>query len=228
MKRPCLLFGLAASLLYGAGGCVAPVAAVTKLKAYLSYQNPRGGMLRFSFAQIGGDVLFRRYGVPKYFDPAQPLVYSYREGAGVRVDSCPADSWMQCAENRLEERARAQGLSSHTDGRTGRNCHLSITFPAWRPSPDTPLKRKLAAELLNEIMPPDSDFKAVYVRDFNLNDPDLLFYYIDSEGRDSFQGCYFNASRQPHCGWHMFGQAPVESLKRSVIERPYELFPAAK
>lgn len=60
-------------------------------------------------------------------------------------------------------------------------------------------------------MPPDSDFKAVYVRDFNLDDPDLLFYYIDSEGRDSFQGCYFDASRQPRCGRHIFLQQRPQS-----------------
>ncbi|MGA2712490.1 MAG: hypothetical protein ABSG41_05230 [Bryobacteraceae bacterium] len=228
MKRSCLLFGLAPVLLYGATDCVAPPAAAGKLKAYLSYHNPRGGVMRFSFASIGGHALFRRYGVPQHFDPAQPLVYTYREGISVTVDSCPFDSWMQCGEERLEERARAQGLSDRAAGQSTeveRSCDLSITIPVWRPSPDSPLKRKLAADLLDEIMPPDSDFRAVYVRDFNVEDPDVMFYYVDAEGRDSFQGCRFDASRQPHCGWHMFGQAPVESLKRSVMARPYKLFP---
>lgn len=95
----------------------------------------------------------------------------------------------------------------------------------WHPSPDSPLKRRLAAELLKEIMPPGLNLKAVYVRDFNVDDPDLLFYYIDAAGHGSLQGCYFDASRQPHCGWHMFGQAPVERLRHSVMEMPYKLFP---
>jgi hypothetical protein len=230
MKRFCLLFGLAPVFLYGASDCVAPPATVSKLKAYLTYQNRMGGVMRFSFTQIGADALFRRYGVPKYFDPAQPLVYTYQEGVGVTVDSCPVDSWMQCGEKRLEERARAQRLSSQADGQragVGQSCDLSIAFPAWRPSPDSPLKRRAAAELLKEIMPPNSDMKAVYVRDFNVDDPDLLFYYIDAEGRDSFQGCGFDVSRQPHCGRHMFGQTTVESLKQSVMARPYKLFPPA-
>lgn len=202
MKQFCLLFGLAPVLLYGASDCVAPVGAVSKLKAYLSYQNPHGGVLRFSFAQIAGDSLFRRYGVPKYFDPAHPLIYTYREGVGVTVDSCPVDSWMQCAEKRLEERAHARGLSDNAAGQSPgaeRACNLSITIPVWFPSPDGPLKRKVAAELLKEINP-DDDFRAVYVRDFNVEDPDVMFYYIDAEGTDSVQGCYFDASRQPTVG----------------------------
>jgi hypothetical protein len=123
--------------------------------------------MRFSFASIGGDALFRRYGVPQHFDPAQPLVYTYRDGLSVTVDSCPFDSWMQCGEERVEERARSHGLSNRVAGQgteVERSCDMSITIPVWHPSPDGSLKRRLAAELLNEIMPPDSDFRAVYLR----------------------------------------------------------------
>jgi hypothetical protein len=40
-------------------------------------------------------------------------------------------------------------------------------------------------------------------------------------GEVDFQGCSFDAKQSPHCsGWHLFGQTPLDSLKKRIMSRP--------
>jgi hypothetical protein len=67
--------------------------------------------------------------------------------------------------------------------------------------------------------------KAIYIRDFNLDDPEIEAHIVDDRDPPYFLGCWFDVARSPHCAWHMFGQSPPESLKRQIMERPYRLYP---
>jgi len=97
----------------------------------------------------------------------------------------------------------------------------------WQPSPNTPEKRRIAAEIGKEVRKFGYyDATVIYVRDFNLDDPDITAYIKDRKGHIQIQGCWFNRARPPYCsGWHLFGQAPVSSLRRSVMTRPYRVYP---
>ena len=68
-------------------------------------------------------------------------------------------------------------------------------------------------------------YKAIYMRDFNLNDPNIDIYLLSDKGEAEFQGCDFDPSKKPVCGWHMYGMAPRESLLQNVMDVPYRLFP---
>lgn len=67
--------------------------------------------------------------------------------------------------------------------------------------------------------------KKVYVRNFNVNDPDLWFYIVDANGASSIQRCSFNAGLHPRCAWHEFGQAEINQLKQEILALPYQLVP---
>jgi hypothetical protein len=98
--------------------------------------------------------------------------------------------------------------------------------PAWHASPDNPLKRKLASEVLQELVHFGyRNPREVYVRDFNVADPELDFYVVDREGNGNIQGCHFDAEISPHCGWHLYGMSPTEAVKRDIMVQPYKLLP---
>ena len=229
MDRTLLLVGLLPILAYGADECAAPPDALAKLKAYLSYET-RGrlwgpGTKRFSLAEADGTALFLQYEVPKYYDETQGFVYAFRKGSRLLVAGCPNNpQWTKCAENDFRE-------FIHQPPRTperpiGPTCDLSITVPEWRPSPDSPLKRRLASEVLQELMEYGyTNPREVYVRDFNVGDPELDVYIVDQDGKGNLQGCTFDADFHPHCAWHFYGQSPVEELKWEIMARPYRLFP---
>jgi hypothetical protein len=227
-----LLVGLFAIVAYGASDCLPPPNALASLKDYLAYSADRRGdrpsVELFSFATADGDALFLQHEVPRYFDKTQRFVYVFREGHPLFQTSCPADpKWRECAEKSFRDLMPA--AAGDDEARTaGSSCDLSVMIPKWHPSADSPLKRKLASEVLQELMRFGWEHpKEVYVRDFNIHDPDLDFYIIDAEGKENIQGCWFDASRLPHCQWHMYGQSPFESLKREIMDRPYRLVPAS-
>jgi len=209
--------------------CAAPPDAVAQLKAYLSYESSVSfgapGPRRFSFAPAGGDALFLQHGAPGSFRGAQRLVYVSRKGRPLLVAGCPSDTpWTKCAEDEL--RNVTHDPADPRDRPIGPACELSVTVPEWRPSADSDLKRALASEALQELFEFGyANPRAVYVRDFNVADPELDFYVVGAEGNESLQGCAFDAYRRPHCDWHGFGQSPVEKLKRQIMTRPYKLFP---
>jgi hypothetical protein len=106
-------------------------------------------------------------------------------------------------------------------------CELTLEVPAWKPSPEDDSKTKLASEILREIQGfGASEAKSIYIRDFNADDPEIEAYITNPDGQAEFLGCSFDAAKSPHCEWHGFGQAPLESLKREIMVRPYRLYPS--
>jgi len=132
---------------------------------------------------------------------------------------------MECAQEALLGLTRGAAAAARERTVKG-SCDLLVTIPKWHPSPDSSLKRRLASEVLQELM----NFgwerpKEVYVGDFNVHDPEMDFYIVDADGKENIQGCRFNAFRVTHCEWHMYGQSTLESVKREIMERPYRLVP---
>jgi hypothetical protein len=224
-----ILIALVPVLAYGAPNCTAPLDALAKVKSYISYESRAGlwgrGPEHFSFATSDGDALFLQQEVRPYYDKAQRFVYAFRQGNRLVVTGCPNNSqWTRCAEKQLRE---AIHKPADTPERlAGPVCDLSFTIPVWHPSPDGPLKRRLAASVLQELMEYGYvDPMEVYVRDFSVSDPELDFYIVDREGKSDLQRCTFDADIRPHCAWHLFGQSSTEELKRDIIALPYRLFP---
>jgi hypothetical protein len=132
--------------------------------------------------------------------------------------TCPADqNWQRCAETIV-------GLEAANH--LVRTCMAILdlrSIPGWEPSPDDQTKRQVAAELRIEIETKWQGVQQIVVRDFNLKDRQITMYLKMLDG-DYFQGCGFYAARQPHCeGWHLFGQAPLSSIREWIFEKPYRL-----
>jgi hypothetical protein len=226
-----LLIAIIQVFAYGAPDCTPPPDAVAKLRGYLSYMSREGlwspGAKHFSLAEADGDALFLQHEVPQHFDETQRFVYAFRKGNRLLAAGCPADpEWTKCAEKDFRELIHEP--ASSLQGPVGAACDLTITVPAWRPSPDSPFKRSLASEVLQELMEYGAiNPREVYVRDFNVADPELDFYIIDREGKDDLQGCTLDADLHPHCAWHLYGMSPLAKLKRGIMAQPYKLFPPA-
>lgn len=112
------------------------------------------------------------------------------------------------------------------NGQTPRICTTTIDLrdiPAWSPSPDSLEKRKVSAELLEEIKAKWPGVRQVVVRDFNVKDPQITMY-LKMPDAEYFQGCAFHATDQQHCtGWHLFGMVPNSTIKQWVFEKPLRL-----
>jgi hypothetical protein len=219
---------LVPGVMFGASKCAPPAGAVTKLKAYLSYESSVGagnsGVESFSFAMAGKDALFLQNKPPQYYNEAQRPVYIFRKGSPLFASVCPIGAlWATCAETRFRESVHEP---TNTIERLGPECDFEVIIPEWHSSPGSPFKKQVASEVLKELM----EFgyvapKEVFVRDFNVNDPELDFYIIDANGEQEVQGCTFDAYDLPHCRWHRFGQSSVPELKRRITARPYRLLP---
>lgn len=145
MQHGLLLIALAPALAYGARDCVAPPAALFKLKAYLSYESSINtgshGERQFSFVLADDEALFLQHEVPPNFDATKRLVYVFREGRPLLGTSCPANSgWIQCAQSQFENFARHPDANAPVLPAT-RSCDLRITIPKWRPSPNDAYKK---------------------------------------------------------------------------------------
>lgn len=132
--------------------------------------------------------------------------------------SCSVEQdWRKCVEKSVGPEA-ANNLV--------RTCTAAVdlrAIPAWRPSPNGKVKRRVADELRREIEAQWPAAQEIVIRDFNLKDRQITIYLKTPDG-DYFQGCGFHAMREPHCeGWHLFGHAPVSSLRKRVFEMPYRL-----
>jgi len=207
---------------------MAPRDAVDALRAYLSYESSVGfgrpGPRRFSLAVAGYDVMFLQHDVQRRSSPTQRPVYVFRAGNPLFAAGCPADAeWPACSENGFRD---AIHESVTTSGVVELGCDISVTIGNWRPTPASERKRALASEVLQELF----QFgyvnpKVVFVRDFNVSDPELNFYVVDAEGKDNLQGCSFTSNRRPHCVWHLYGQSPLAGLRQEIMARPYKLYP---
>ena len=206
----------------GSPMCAPPEAAVAQLRAYFAYQNSffrnRSVQQRFSVLRIGDQVFFRHNNPPPYTDPSLSPIYIYRPGHRIDTNNCPTGpGWVNCVADLARNPGRPDGPA----------CEFTLEVPAWKPSPDNELKQKLASEILQEIQAfgGSSGTKAIYIRDFNVDDPEIEAYIINTTAEPEFLGCSLDAAKSPHCEWHGFGQAPVASLRRQIMSRPYRLYP---
>jgi hypothetical protein len=132
--------------------------------------------------------------------------------------TCPVDrNWRKCIEGFAEtERTNDVVIT----------CSTTINIrgiPPWEPSPNDQSKRRVAAELRLEIEAQWPGVQQIAVRDFNLNDDQITMYLKMPDG-DYYQGAGFHAMRKPHLeGWHLFGQAPLTSIRKWIFERSYKL-----
>ena len=176
----------------------------------------------------------RQNTVPEHYDPSLRPVWIFDPNSALTGANCsPGASWTDCAiyEGRHADQARPV-LQANEEfhyppaGVTPTVCEYTLDVPKWEPSPVSPEKRRIAAELLTEFRAFHyDDAREIVIRDFNLDDPEITAYITGAAGSHEFQGCGFARNRKPHCTWHMFGQAPVSSLRRHVMSRPYRLYP---
>lgn len=97
------------------------------------------------------------------------------------------------------------------------------SIPRWEPSPNSQTKHQIAGELRREIEQKWQGVLEIVARDFNLKDNQITMYLKMPDG-DYYQGCGFRAMREPHCeSWHLFGMAPVSSIRKWILDRPYRL-----
>jgi len=62
----------------------------------------------------------------------------------------------------------------------------------------------------------------IVLRDFNLQDPQLTYYFKLPDG-DYVEGCGFRLI-SPHCvDMHQFGMVPNAAIRAAILERPYRL-----
>jgi hypothetical protein len=241
MRRQALFLALLLGLRSrGVAQCPPLGPAVAELKAYLTYENGLGANKpkseSFSVLKIGDRVFFRLTRRPPEFARGDRPVYVYDPPERMRGSlTCPADAtWVNCVGDWVRN---PQGSSAVVTGDQKRHysgeapkeptCEFRLEIPEWKPSPDDAEKKKLAADILQELRNFGyTDLKAVYIRDFNVADPDIWAYVISWSGESYFQGCSFDAKQSPHCyGWHLFGQTPLDSLKKQIMARPYRLYP---
>jgi hypothetical protein len=155
----------------------------------------------------------------KDFVPTARMVYPIANGEMRGAYTCPADeqNWKDCVEKTAGEEA---------SNYAARICTVTVdasTIPAWKPSPNDQAKQRVADELRHEIEAKWPGVQEIVVRDFNLKDNQITTYLKMPDG-DYYQGCGFHAKSEPHCeGWHLFGQAPLSSIRSRIFELPYRL-----
>ncbi len=207
------------------GQCEPPASELIPLEAYLRYLNGLGAnreyTRHFSVIHIGGATALRDDDNEPPFDPALRLVYVLPKSSGLNQISCPAAEFENCVRDSLHLPAVQEPPS-----KTQEPCRMTVRVQRWSPSPNDERKKLLAAELLKEL----EDFgysrpRFVYVRDFNLDDPEIDFYVVTASGMRVSQGCDFVQRALPHCGWHLYGQSPLAALRKMVVTRPYRLYP---
>jgi hypothetical protein len=151
------------------------------------------------------------------FVPSVRMAYVFGEDGLRGGGTCPADqNWKECVQ---------QSTGVEYANNVAQTCTTTIdlrAIPAWKPSPDDSKKRQIADELRREIEAKWRGAQEIVIRDFNLKDNQITIYVKMPDG-DYFQGCGFHAMREPHCGWHLFGMAPLSSIRKWIFDRPYRL-----
>jgi len=152
------------------------------------------------------------------------MVYVFREGERLLANSCPVDAnWTICAQQSFASFSHSKKQESYSAEPT---CDLVVNVPKWSPTPNGPRKREVASRVLHELIElTGSAPRAVFVRDFNVNDPELQFLIVGANADETVQGCHFDADLHPLCIWHLFGQSPVKQIKKEIMATPYKIFP---
>jgi hypothetical protein len=232
MRRPILLVMailLLASCAANTPACVPPEAPVEQLKGSLAYESRPTENRRaehFTVLKTQNRTFLRhdnRSG-QQQLESSRP-VYVLETSASIRIFDCPTEpNWVDCVVAWQKENPTVQDLSEPVGAKP---CDFSMDVPPWAPSPNNEDKQRVAVRLLQEFREFGySELSALYARDFNLNDPNIDFYYQLQSGESGVQGCWFDSRSVPHCmGWHLYGQAPVELLKEDVMKTAYRLYP---
>ena len=154
----------------------------------------------------------------KYYASPVRMSYLFDVNGPRGGGTCPiTKDWRTCIEDFSADAHEAGPVTTCTTTLDVRS------IPMWRPSPDSPAKRKIAQELRREIEQQWGDALEIVVRDFNLKDSEITMYLKMPDG-DEYHGSGFHAMREPHCeGWHLFGMSPLSSIRKWVFDRPYRL-----
>lgn len=152
------------------------------------------------------------------FSPNLRLAYFVGAEGPQGSCSCPIEQdWLKC----VEASAGEEGANNVV-----RTCIATLdlsTIPAWEPSPDSKEKRRIADEIRREIEAEYPRAKEIVIRDFNFKDREIMIYRKVPDG-DYYSACGFHAMHQPHCeGWHLFGMAPLSTIRKQIFDRPYRL-----
>lgn len=205
--------------------CAPPERAVQKLAARFSYENSLGTnttlIEHFTVLKLDRWTFLRHDNPSPYFAPGVRPVYVVKGSQLLGNINCPAGpAWLACAEDEMREQHEVPTTKEQT-------CEFTLTVPPWHPSPESPEKREMARTLLREIRSfGASPNDTIYVRNFNLNDPEIDFWIVHRHGEPEPQGCAFDRTKSPHCSWHMYGTVSLESLRQNVMSRPYRLYPS--
>lgn len=197
--------------------------AVDLFKYQVVFERAQGGALNglevihTNVWERGASTAFYVNDLLPGFVPNVRMTYLFDREEMVGGGTCPVErSWSDCVE----------AFDKPNAGITVRTCTTIVdisALPAWQPSPDSPIKRRLAKELRSEI---EADWKGVQeivVRDFNLSDPEITMFLKQQDG-DSYESCALHVLQEPHCDrWHLFGQAPLSSIRNRIFELPYRL-----
>lgn len=160
-------------------------------------------------------AFYIREPLPEFSTPVR-MSYLFAEDSMIGGGGCPADqAWTECVEQFTygkDAGSRVQTCTSTIDIRA---------IPAWKPSPDSPEKRQVAAELRSEIESKWWGVEQIVIRDFNLRDPEVTMYLKMPDGV-YFRGCALQS--HPHCDTeHGFGQASLSGLRKWVFDKSYRL-----
>jgi hypothetical protein len=144
----------------------------------------------------------------RQFTPTANMTYLFGPDGPQGGGSCPVtENWRAC----IDEFA---GVEHGAD--PIRTCTTTINvgaIPRWRPSPNDQKKKQMADEIRREIEATWGVASEIVIRDFNLKDNQITIFSKRPDGV-YYQGCGFYATREPHCQWHLFGQAPLSSIRK--------------
>jgi len=156
----------------------------------------------------------------KNFAPTVRMTYLFGEDGLIGGGTCLLEKdWREC----IEQFADRSGSRSRSPVATCAAIINLRSIPLWEPSVNDEQKRRIASELRREIEAKWHGVQEIVIRNFNLNDPQIVMYLKMTDG-NYYQGCGFHARRAPHCeGWHLFGQVPVSELRTWIFARPYKL-----
>jgi len=152
------------------------------------------------------------------FAPGIRMTYLFGKGGLQGGGTCPVErNWRECVEG-------FAGVKYATD--VVGTCTITLdmgTIRGWKPSPNDQTKRRVADELRKEIEARRPGVQEIVLRDFNLEDNQIMMYLKMPDG-EYYQGCGFHAMSEPHCEkWRLFGMSPTSSIRKRIFELPYRL-----
>lgn len=150
------------------------------------------------------------------------LVYAFDNGKMRGRATCPSSKdWRACVAELAGSTAGAN--PRHEQVQTCETTLDVSSIPQWQPSAMSSKKMVILQALRRQAESKYADLKRVVIRDFNLNDNQILMY-IQTSGAEYYQACSLDSNQAPFCDhWHLFGQAPVKAIRRLIFSNPLDL-----